>query len=307
MTATLDLSQFEDTFVIHFGSDLPRVNAYTLATTLVGMADAAKAANAALNPGYEVEVVVEALSPGSFKATLRTIFNATGNLFSTQNVKNVVLGVIASYIYQQALGSDPQVIVNVGDHEVVIESGDTKVVVPRDLHEGVKKIEKSPGFRKGIGNAIRAVEADPHVTSFGIMPDDELPEPPVKIPRKQFAAIAQQVSEPETNERELEEITDVMILRAILERSKRLWQFAWNGVRISAPVTDGDFYNDFFEHRVQIAPGDGLRVRLRIRQVRNPDLGVFINKSYEVTQVMEHLPGAEQVQLRHVHDEQVGD
>jgi hypothetical protein len=79
--AIIRLEPFEDAVVIHFGTEATRINAYTLATTLISVADAAKAANAAINPGYEIEVVVEALGPGSFKATVRTIYHEAGNLF----------------------------------------------------------------------------------------------------------------------------------------------------------------------------------------------------------------------------------
>ncbi len=59
---------------------------------------------------------------------------------------------------------------------------------------------------------------------------------------------------------------------------------------ISAPVADKRFYDEFFAHRITIAPGDALRVRLKIFQRRDPDIGVFMNESYEVLEVLEHLP-----------------
>ncbi len=49
------------------------------------------------------------------------------------------------------------------------------------------------------------------------------------------------------------------------------------------------FWDDFFAHKIAIAPGDALLVRLRIRQVRAPDIGVFINDSYEVIEVVKHI------------------
>ncbi len=58
--ATVKIAQFEDTLVLHFETQGQRINAYTLASTLVSISDAAKAAkaakadNVALNPGYEI-------------------------------------------------------------------------------------------------------------------------------------------------------------------------------------------------------------------------------------------------------------
>lgn len=100
------------------------------------------------------------------------------------------------------------------------------------------------------------------------------------------------------DERELVETTDLQIVRAILEKSRRRWQFVWNGIKISAPVLDDAFYSDFFAHRITIAPGDVLRARLRIRQKRDPELGVFINEAYEVVEILEHIPRGAQTALR---------
>lgn len=66
----VEIAQFENSVVIHFDTDDTRINPCTLASTLVGLADAAKAANATLNAGCEIEIIVEALGPGSFRALI---------------------------------------------------------------------------------------------------------------------------------------------------------------------------------------------------------------------------------------------
>ncbi len=294
---TVEIRHLEDSLVIHFGTDLPRVNAYTLASTLVAIADAAKAANATLNPGYEIEVVVEALGSGSFRATVRTIYREMENLFSANAARTVVLGVIANFIYAHTLAPDTQVTVNVGRDEVVIEHGDTRIVVPRGVHEALSQVEHGTEFRKGIADALRAAESDPSVRSIALCPPTEQ-RPPVEIPRARFPLITQEldnVGGPDT--RELEEVTDVQITRAILAKSRRRWEFIWHGVRIAAPVLDDGFYARFFAHEITIAPGDMLRVRLRIRQRREPSAGVFVNECYEVTEVMDHIPRPRQAPL----------
>lgn len=95
----------------------------------------------------------------------------------------------------------------------------------------------------------------------------------------------------------LMEITDIEILRAILERSRRRWEFVWSGNRISAPVLDDLFYDRFFAHEITIAPGDRLRVRLKVKQHRLPDVGIFVNQSFEVVEVLEHIPRPRQSRL----------
>jgi hypothetical protein len=293
---TVSISEFGNSFTIHFGSEYPRINAYTLATTLVSIADAAKAANATINPGYEIEVFVEALETGSFKATLNAIYSEAENLFSKDNLRAIVLAVIANFVYQHTLAPDQSVSVNVGDQEVVIAQGETRIVIPRAIHEATKLLEKSPQFRKGIGDAIRALDADHQIDDLGISPQPDFP-PETKIPRERFAVLIEELAGPTSDEREMIEVTDLQIVRAILERSKRRWQFVWNGIKVSAPVLDDGFYKEFFAHRITIAPGDVLRVRLRVKQRRDADLGVFMNEAYEVLEVLEHRPRATQAAI----------
>jgi hypothetical protein len=287
---TVDVREFSRSVVLYFGGDFNSINAYTLASSLVGIADAAKAANAILNPGYEIEVVVEAFASGSFKAKISALYRGADNLFSNSTLKTIVLGVITSFIYQHTLAPDGDVKVQIATDEVVIEQGQTKVVVPREVYEATKQVENSPQFRKGIGQAIRAVDEDKAIESIGFQGDIQIPKPPVEIPKTQFAALPAALDEDVGSARDLEEVTDVMILRAILERSRRRWEFTWNGIRISAPVTDQHFYDLFFAHKIMIAPGDALRVRLRIRQRRDADIGIFINDSYEIVEVIKHVP-----------------
>src|SRR5574340_502480 len=96
----IDVREFESDFVIYFGGEQKRINAYTLASSLVSIADAVKAANSLINPGYDVEVVVEAFGEGSFKAKVRTLYNGASNLFSKDNLKAIAVSVIASYVYE---------------------------------------------------------------------------------------------------------------------------------------------------------------------------------------------------------------
>jgi hypothetical protein len=291
---TVNVREFEQSFVIYFGTELPRVNAYTLAATLTSFADAARAANAIINPGYEVEVVVEALGAGSFKAKVRTVYRGAANLFSGENLRSIVLGVIASFVYQHTLAPDAEITVNVTTDEVVIEQGDKKVIVPREVHDAVQQVERSPEFRKGVSRVMRAVDEDPSVNSFGFARDFSDPKPPIEIPRDRFLALPEVLELPNEDTREIFETADLQVVRAILERSKRRWEFVWNGIRISAPVLDQEFYDRFFAREISLAPGDKLHVRLRVRQRRDPDIGIFINESYEVVEVFNHKPVPEQ-------------
>ncbi|HPH40690.1 MAG TPA: hypothetical protein PK274_10775 [Candidatus Fermentibacter daniensis] len=55
----IDLRVIGDTIILHLRKEHCVINAYAFATALVALADAAKNANNQINPGYEIEVLVE--------------------------------------------------------------------------------------------------------------------------------------------------------------------------------------------------------------------------------------------------------
>ena len=289
----VDIREFEEEFVICFGSEPKRINAYTLASSLVSVADAVKSANSLINPGYHVEVVVEAFGEGSFKVKVRTLYSGAKNLFSKENLKAITLGVIAAYIFQHTLSPDIEINVIVNDDEVVVEQGDKKIIIPREVHDCMKEVEKSEKFKQSIGRTFEAVEKDKNIESLGITPRMEDEVPLILVPRSRFTLLSEP-PEIEDNQRSVVEVADLHILRAILERGTRKWEFVWRGINISAPVLDDHFFNEFFAHKITIAPGDSIEVKLKIYQTRDEDTGIFTNNRYEVIEVIRHIPRMKQ-------------
>jgi predicted DCC family thiol-disulfide oxidoreductase YuxK len=280
----IDLGQTGDTIVLTFHKQGHRVNAYALATTLVAMADAAKEANRLVNPGYELEVVVEAMGPGSFRTRLRAVYKSVDNLFSGAAVNNIIWGIVAAFIYEQTLAPDGRVTVNVSTDEIVIEQGNDRIVVPREIHEAKELLMESEEFCASVGKALDTVADEDGVTGFSLSTrDDELQ---AVINREQCKAVALLVIDT-PNRRFVDEIAELEIIRAILERSRRRWEFVWRGIRIAAPVTDEAFYMEFAAHEVTIAPGDILEVKLRVYQRLDVAANIYINDSYEVIEVQQ--------------------
>ena len=294
---TIDISQFEDSIVLHFGIDGHTINAYTLASTLVSMADAAKRANAAINTGYDIEVVVEALGEGSFRAKLRAIYTKTReNLFSQATLHAMVFGILANYIYERTLSKDSDITVIVEGDTVIVEQGETKIIIPKKVHEATRQVEKDSAFRGAVSKTFEAVDSDPAVRSFGIVKNMEDPPPPVEIPRNKFAILVDELGIPDPR-RVITEEVELQIIKAILQRSKRKWEFVWRGNVISAPILDENFYEEFFSRSITIAPGDTLKVTLEIAQVLQQDIDIYTNRGYQIVKVHEHVPRPRQTQF----------
>ena len=290
----VEIAQFNNSVVIHFDTDDTRINAYTFASTLVGLADAAKAANTTLNAGCEIEIVVEALGPGSFRALVRAIYSSSRNLFANQVFMSLVLGVLGNYIYERTLAVDDKVTIEVKTDEVIIQKGDDRVVVPRDVYDATRRVEKNPHIVKAMTKTFEAVAADEKVKSLGLVERMDSPPPTIPIPRSTLLILSMQTQDDPDN-RVITEQAELQIVKAILKKSVRKWEFVWRGITISAPVTHEHFYIEFFAHEITIAPGDTLKVTLSIRQTKEPDSGIYTNVGYEVVEVHGHVPRIRQM------------
>lgn len=293
--ATVNIAQFEDTFVLHFETQGQRINAYTLASTLVAIADAAKAANASINPGYEIEVVVEAVGPGSFRATIRTLYKKKGVL-AAQAAAAIVLGVVGNYIYERTLAVEDSVKIEVNTDEVIIEHGRDRVIVPRNVYEATRQAEKNENFPKAVTRALDSVANDESISGFGFVSRIDSPPPEIVIPKRDLLLASLRPIDTPDN-RVVPEVADLQILKAILEKSKRKWEFMWRGFKISAPVLDDQFYVDFFAHDITIAPGDVLNVTLHIFQKKDAATGIYRNIGYEIVSVHSHTPRMRQMNI----------
>ena len=292
----LDIGKFESSIVLHFDTKDTRINAYTFASTLVALADAAKAANATVNPGCEIEVVVEALGPGSFRARIRALYSSSKNLFANQVVLGLVLGVLGNYIYDRTLKADEKFTIEVKTDEVIVTRGNDRLIVPRNVYDATRRAEKNPEFVKAMTRTFGAIAADEKITSFGLVEEMESPSPVIPISRATLLSLATNVPEdPDT--RVVTEHAELQIVKAILKKSNRRWEFVWRGITISAPVLHEQFYVEFFAHEITIAPGDTLEVTLAIKQSRDPNTGIFTNIGYEVVEVHGHVPRIRQMPL----------
>lgn len=285
--AELRIAQFEHTIVLYFQTPEPRINAYALASTLVALADSAKAANRSLNSGVDIEIVVEALSQGSFRAKITAIAREAGLFAKNQVATGVLIGILASYIYDHTLAKKEHVEVIVQDDEVIVVSGNDRVIVPRAIHDAQQLVQQDPVFVRSMDRMLGSAVLDERVTGFGLAPSLDSPPPEVILNRELLETRDNSELEPKT--RVIEEDADLFIVKAIMERSTRKWEFKWHGMNIPAPIKDPNFYDDFAKHNFTIAPGDEFQARLAIYQKKDDLSGVYSNTKYEVLHVYRHI------------------
>ncbi|MFO1185763.1 MAG: hypothetical protein U1E56_13410 [Bauldia sp.] len=277
---TIDLSQVSgDQIVIHYGGPLASVDAYTFANSLVAFADAARSVSQLLDPGQSIEIRLEALGPGSFRAILKKIHKGLGGFFS-RGIENVLWAVVATLIYEKLLSNDTTVAINVNDREVIISRGDDRIIVPRSVYEHSRSAQKDFEISRKLSQAFDVLQSDPAVENFGLTPRLADTTPLVQIPRSDFprlAALPEIISEDARRRARIAERVRLIILKLWLRPGKHKWSFEWNGVPISARISDDMFLQKLFSREVLLGAGDALDVELHFEQVFEPHLGVYQN------------------------------
>jgi hypothetical protein len=161
------------------------VSTYTFANSLIGFADTARAVNATIDPGQEIEIILEEFGPGSFRARLRRIRRDHGGLLS-RGVEAVFWGIVATLIYENVIKSDAHVRVVIQTDEVRLHHGSETIVVPRHLYEACENAKKNPAVQRGLERTFRPLNDNKNVTEFGLTTRIDDPKPIVRIPRSQF-------------------------------------------------------------------------------------------------------------------------
>ena len=162
---TLRFDDFpDDTIVLHFGGPEGSINSYTLADALIGFADMARAISATVEPGTDIELVVEALGTGSFRVRIRRIKKEYGGLIAV--VGTVFWGIVSNYIYDNYVKDDPPPQITIQKDGTVVKTGKYTIVISADVHAGTEHAKKNPAVQSGLAKTFSALEADENMKTL---------------------------------------------------------------------------------------------------------------------------------------------
>lgn len=283
-----------DEFVLHFGGRPKEVNAHTFANSLLSISEALREINSQINPDFSLEIVIDAVGAGSFRARVKAKGTRLTGLFK-DSAHGVLIGVLATLIYDKTLAPDMQIVVQ--DDSYVVQKGRDRIILPKAVYEAKERLRNTEEIDEHISRAFEVLEEDPSITEFGFTPNLTDERPVANIPRDEFAILSSPpaVRAPDDSHRTRYEDVDLVVVRAVLERGPRKWQFVWNGIRIAAPIKDPTFFDRLARHEYEFGQGDVLHVVLAIHQTKDEMSGAFINDKYEVVEVKGRTQGPRQI------------
>ncbi|HUY69310.1 MAG TPA: hypothetical protein VMV79_08425 [Alphaproteobacteria bacterium] len=294
--ATIDLRELSgDDFVLHFGGRPNEVDAYTFANSILAFSEALREINHQLNPEFRIEIAIDALGSGSFRARLKTGAKKVSGLFAT-SLKELLIGILAAMIYAKISDAPVKIVVN--DDSYVIEQGHDRIILPKEIYEAKNRLSDFHAIDRHLTQAFDTLKEDPSITEFGITRKIDDKKPIVVIPRKAFDRLSEtQIKQPDQKQKFIEKNAKLVVIKAVFERSERKWQFVWNGIRISAPIKDQTFFDRLAKREFEFGQGDILDVVLGIHQTLDDVSGAYINDSYEILKVLGHTQGPKQMEM----------
>lgn len=159
---------------------------------------------------------------------------------------------------------------------------------PVEVDEPLLKVFRDEKTRKAVAEVLKPLKRE-GIDTFQVRGDDQL----IQDVAKEEVTFFSPPTIPDQQIVESEEERVVEVVGVFFEEGLK-WRLYNGESRFAASMKDPAFAQDLAERRVSFTKGDYLRVRLMTRQWLT-DRG--LKTEYEVVKVMQHIPGARQMEL----------
>lgn len=287
-----------DLLKIKFDGDTHDINLLTFSKTLENLntmiIEINKEKNKISGLDTKVDIRVKALSSGSFEVTIDIIQELVQNLLTTDNVVYVAsIVTILSGIFglRKFLKGKKPTSVNAVNNQFEIKNsiGEIKIVENNTYNI----YQTNTMISEALNDTYSTLTRDPKVTSFNLI--DKTDNPIFQSDRSEFEGFSEIIEEKDEEKKISLELTSLSINKICFEKDYK-WQFYYKGYKIQAIIKDQDFFKRINEGE-KFSKGDSLEVELKIIKEFSEDNNTYINKTYEVTKVLKHIPRSVQNRL----------
>lgn len=277
-------------FKVKFDGPPEYIDAQTLINALLNISTALEEINRELEPDTHIEIKIRAVEPGSFWLDLSLLSKIIPTLFSKEGFNagsKIIKALVDLFTLRKFLKGEKPKETTPQESKIKIENNYGQVLVVEGLV--YKLYEKNRTIEKAITNTFETLEADSSVTGLEIT--DSKKKSLFLAKKEDFKMIASLPPKEDIlreNEKKIIERADLHILRIVFEE-KYKWEFYYQNHKIMAKIDDVDFFNKI-NYGEKFGKGDVLNVELEIFQIKDEAAGVFVNHSYRILKVIEHIP-----------------
>lgn len=293
------ISDFEvEGILLYFDVSSTGLDAQTFGHSLLAFDELYRAINNVVNPSLEIEVEFLRSDQGSIRAIIRVLAKDSGGLFRspiTLLILPFLLGILVNNITSDKIN----IVIN--EDSYIVEKGRDRIVLPKSVKQSEDRVERDPAVRRTLRKFFSVVESDLKIRSIDFRVPFKPNLPILPIPRDQFVVFRDL---PEIVDDELPKLREqphfrvsVVVVAAVLVKSKRKWEFLWNGQKISAEIRDESFFEKLANHVYEFGQGDALLVDLVAKQQLNVTIKAYENRAFYIAKVHKHTKGPRQTSL----------
>jgi hypothetical protein len=299
----MPVSQHKDEFKIKFDGQLHQIDANTLINSLINLSTIIQEVNTELHTNQKIEIKIKALDQGSFdihchlvqgiSAFLPTV-PLIAQVSSIENIKTIIDAFVSLLNLKKLLkGEKPNQVNEDGDNLSIENSRGDTIVVFRPVYN---MYEKNPAINNALSKSFESLQSEPSVTDLKILTTEETVL--FSASRNEFGEMASKNEALTANTQSIiKNGVTLNIFKLIFENRKNKWDFLYEGNKISAQISDDSFF-DRIDNGESFSKGDSLIVNLQIDQTFDQAVNGFINSSYQVNRVIEHIPRPQQQPIK---------
>ena len=236
---------------------------------------------------YDIEITIDRTGEGTFWSHL----NIKGKNFFTK-IKEILPAKdqtipIAIALIALLKDCDKKDNITIKNDYVII---DNSIKIDKNVYNTAYNLSIRPSIQSSVKKTFNVLSEDNGITAFAIaksQDDCEKHNFLISINKEEFDNF--EVLEEEDVRFDIRLKQTLHPIKVILEKSKRKWEFVWDGRRISAKVTCQEFYNKLLDGKIGLKPKDYIVATLKIKQKLDKINNVYINEEYEITEINDYI------------------
>ncbi len=291
----MDLLAIDRDFKLKFDGQLHQIDANILISSLIHTTSIIHEINSSINSGKKIEIKVKALEKGSFLVHVELIENSLDvikTLFTRDNAQlaaeiiTIFIGLLEIKKFLKAKKYKKKTVKN---DKTEITNDEGNVLIIENIILNI--YEKNNVIQNALSKNFETLNNDQSIEKFEITDSKE--NSLITIERNEFNDLALNWEEIHEESRNIIKTAILNIIRLGFEQNTK-WDFYYRGNKISAMINDTSFYDNINKGE-KFAKGDMLKVDLNIYQYWDESVNTWVNKSYQINKVIEHIPRNEQL------------
>ncbi len=276
-------------FKIKFDGEQHQIDANVLINNLIHTTSIIQEINRELHSGKTIDIKIKALQKGSFLIHIdlvETTFDTLKNLLTRENIETagaIIGGFVGLIELKKFLkGNEIKSKLESGD-KIKIENEKGQVIFIENFVYNV--YENNTIVKDALSQSFETLENDSSITGYEITDGNE--KPLVRVDREDFEFLSLKSEKLNKDEKLLTQSASLNIVKLSFD-NKLKWEFYFKGNKITAKVEDPNFQKRI-DNGESFSKGDMLEVEIEIKQKFDKTVNTFINKSYKINRIINHI------------------